>query len=135
MEDNFDKIAARTSSLRMRSFLCNVQNGWYIETAPEEDGSCQGGEIDKIIRDQYGIPVCLRVPCNSKNGKRKYDYISVDRIDFYEPSGWFADDANSLETYKTFEELDAEFKAFGYTEYDEEEGCWRNPTTGEEACF
>ena len=44
----------------------------------------QGGTIVRIFRNIYGVPVCVQVATGEEH--KQMDYISVDRIDFFEPT-------------------------------------------------
>lgn len=65
-----------------RNMLNNIHIGCYIEA----ESTGQGGDVIEIIRDKNQIPVCIKVSYKPENSKRAIqDYISVDRISFYEP--------------------------------------------------
>lgn len=131
MVDNFHRICARSDSLSHRALLDLVDIGWYVETRKDKNGEVQGGNVSKVIRDKYGIPVCLQVPIESEHceysGRNKYDYISVDRVVFYEPTCEFPRD---LSEYETYEETKAFVTGMGYV-WDEEKECYVHPETGD----
>jgi len=98
----FREIARREILLEKRAFLDLVKAGWYIETAPCVDGMCQGGTVAKVIRDKYGIPVCFKT-----DGSDDTDWISADRVMFFEPKDeWVADcwDYMTEEEYGAFDD-------------------------------
>ena len=110
-----------------RAFLDCVDKRWYVETRPLSDGYVQGGNVTKIIRDKYGVPVCLQV----KDGGEKTDYISVERISFFEPYNNFISDYTDYEDYSdTCRGLEED----GYV-YDKDECVYRHPKTGHEFCW
>lgn len=122
---NFPKLCARTDSLWKRQMLDNLDVNCYVETAKDADGYAQSGTIKKVLRDQFGIPACVQITRNNAEGK--YEYISVDRITFWEPY-----DHINGETwdYATVEEEEDFLRSEGYI-FVEEEGAWQDPITGE----
>lgn len=120
----FDRIADRHESLLIRSIACWVKPKCYIETMPDRDGIVQSGEVKKVIRDKYHIPVCLKI----KSGDGRTDYVPIDRITFFEP--YDHDYDYHLDNYRTDDEIEDEFEAYGY-EYNVEKERWENPKTGE----
>ena len=123
----YEKIMARDISPRQRAFLDYVSKKWYVETAPDKNGDVQGGNVTKIIYDKYGVPVCLQV--DDHGGKS--DYISVERVTFFEPWDCFVSD------YSDYEDSDRVHDFLignGYV-FDEEECLYRHPETGEEVCW
>ena len=133
MYPDFDKICARTSSLEGRAFLDRVKVGDWVTTDCYDDGSSQYGTVKKIIRDKYGVPVCLQVICedDASSGRRKYDYISVDRVLLF-ASDWDFPINNA--DYSTFEEEEAIVLGFGYV-WNGDKGCYVHPETGDEICW
>jgi len=70
----------RASGVEYRKMLDLISPGDYVEAPSAE----QGGEVLDIIRNMYGFPVCVMV----KHGSGKADFISVDRIEFWEQYQW-----------------------------------------------
>ena len=62
---------------RYRAMLDYVAPKCYVEASTTN----QGGKVLSVIYNMYDVPVCLKV----RHGSGKIDYISVDRIDFWEP--------------------------------------------------
>lgn len=128
MSKKFD----RGYTAEQRMMLDYIKPGCYVETAPDASGDIQGGTVTKVIRDMYKVPVCIQVSNGtSPSGRKKYDYISVERITFFEP---YDEYCSPMEYYGSFEEIDADFQRMGY-HYVEEKGCWVNPETGDETCY
>lgn len=67
----------RLSLLSFRNMLDNVHRGCYIEACSTN----QSGTVEAIIRSMNGVPVCLKV----RSGDGSIDYISVERVSFWEP--------------------------------------------------
>lgn len=67
------------SNADYRNMLDNIHLQCYVESDNVNDLS-QGGSVEKIIRNKYGIPVCFKVRCGGD-----IDYISADRVTFWEP--------------------------------------------------
>lgn len=124
----------RTDDPQMRAFLDLVGPKWYIETAPDGDGECQGGTVDKVFRDKYGIAVCFRVKLDEPYGRKKYDYISADRVSFFEPYDLWVSSFEDYDDTCTFEWINNYLAEQGYV-YIEDECVWRHPETGEEYCY
>lgn len=91
-KDNFEIIKSMTTVVdsnkrfmdtpSYRNMLNNIHIGCYVEAST----TTQYGYVKKIIRNKFGVPVCVHVLYEGgEENKKKYDYISVDRIDFYEP--------------------------------------------------
>lgn len=69
-----------------RNMLDNIHKGCYIES----ESTNQHGTVVDIIKNKYKIPVCIKVLYkNEEDWKTYYDYISVDRISFYEPYDFY----------------------------------------------
>ncbi len=64
-----------------RNMLDNIHKGCYVEA----ESTKQGGTVVQIIRNKSKVPVCVKVLIGTDASKKFYDYISVDRISFYEP--------------------------------------------------
>lgn len=112
---------------QFRAFLESVKERWYVETRPFSDGLVQGGTVTEVMRDKFGIPVCIRV----KSGDGCGDLISVERISFFEADGYF--DADYSE-YQDFDKTREWVLNQGYV-YDEDDCVYRHPDTGEEICW
>lgn len=119
-------LTQREKQYERRAFLDLVGPKWYVETKPDEILGCQGGSVDKVIRDQYGIPVCLRVVYQDAAGKERHDYISTDRVDFFEPwDTWVTD----VMEYQTEEECNEFMEAMGCVRQGS--WSWLDPETGD----
>lgn len=110
-----------------RAFLESVKEKWYVETRPFSDGAVQSGTVAEVLRDKFNIPVCLRVAL----GDGGYDFISVDRISFFEADEYFDADYGD---YQDFDKTREWVLSQGYV-YDETECVYRHPETGEEICW
>lgn len=74
---------------KYRAMLDYLEPKCYVEA----QSSDQHGIVDKVIRNSKGIPVCVRVKSKDvDSGKSITDYISVDRIDFFEPYRFYTMD-------------------------------------------
>lgn len=122
---NFPKLCARTDSLWKRQMLDNLDVNCYVETAKDADGYAQSGTIKKVLRDQFGIPACVQITRNNAEGR--YEYISTDRIVFWEPYDHINGDVSD---YISIDEEIEFLENQGYI-YDEEEDMWLDPKTGE----
>ena len=122
---DFHKLCARTDSRWKRQMLDNLDVNCYVETGEDADGYVQSGTIKKVLRDQFGIPACVQITRNNAEGR--YEYISTDRIVFWEPY-----DHINGETwdYVTSEEEEEFLRNAGYIPL-EEECAWMDPKTGE----
>lgn len=98
----FREIARREILLEKRAFLDLVKTGWYIETAPCVDGVCQGGTVAQVIRDRYGIPVCFKT-----ESEDDADWISADRVMFFEPKDEWVNDCWDYMTEEEYGECDS----------------------------
>ena len=75
----------------------NITNGWIVRS----ESTDQYGIVVNIIKNKYGIPVCLQVICHPDEYYTKsvhgsidnflsgavYDFISIDRVTEYEELG------------------------------------------------
>jgi len=68
------------SEAHYRAMLRNMAPGCDVEASSTK----QGGTITRIIRNIYGAPVCVQVATGE--GHKQIDFISVDRIDCFEPT-------------------------------------------------
>lgn len=69
-----------------RAMLDYIAPKCYVES----ESTGQYGTVIKIIRNRNGLPVCVKVKCKvpiCENNKTTTitDYISIDRISFFEP--------------------------------------------------
>ncbi len=64
-----------------RAMLMSIQPGCKVES----ESTRQGGIVEKVIRNIWGTPVCVKVKCGEHN--ELTDYISIDRVSMYEPTG------------------------------------------------
>jgi hypothetical protein len=65
-----------------RAMLDYIEPKCFIEAS----ATGQWGTVVKVIRNKDKIPVCIKVRYSNRHGKNNMiDYISVDRIDFFEP--------------------------------------------------
>lgn len=127
MEMNFEKLCDRVDGPYMRAVYSYIKPQCYVECAPDIHGDVQGGTVDKVIRDKYGIPVCVRVERTPEGAKRKqYDYIAMTRIKLFEPYDEWVSDYSDFITYK---EMDDMMAAQGLY-FDEEQCCYVDPKTG-----
>ena len=62
---------------RYRAMLDYIAPKCYVEASTTN----QGGKVLSVIYNIHNVPVCLKV----RHGSGKIDYISVDRVDFWEP--------------------------------------------------
>lgn len=77
----------RISTLSYRNLLDNIHKGCYVES----ESTRQAGTVTQVIRNQYGLPVCLKVEYDHE-GLTLDDYISVDRISLWEPYSYYVSD-------------------------------------------
>lgn len=128
-EMNYEKLCERVSTPHMRAVYTYIKPGCYVECRPDKDGFVQGGTVKKIIKDKYGIPVCVQVDRTPEGNERKrYDYISMERVWFFEPyDEWVSDYSD----FVTKEEMDESMAKYGYY-FDEKKCCYINPETGDE---
>lgn len=108
------------SNPRYREMLDYIEPKCYVEAST----TGQGGTVLKVIYNMYNLPVCVKV----KHGSGRTDYISIDRIDFWEP---FRECAPNLNIYQDEEDYAETLLANGYV-WDEERGCYYNEETGDE---
>lgn len=106
-----------------RNMLDNIHPGCYVEA----ESTIQGGTVDSVIRNKYGIPVCIKVRYGEDNS---IDYISADRVSMWEPYNTFVPDS---EYSSTFEELKQLLLDDGYW-WNEEKGVYINEK-GDEAVW
>ncbi len=68
-----------------RAMLDYIAPKCYVEA----ESTAQYGTIVKVIRNRNGLPVCVKVKCEVYINDNKTitvdDYISIDRISFFEP--------------------------------------------------
>lgn len=69
-----------------RAMLDYIAPKCYVEA----ESTGQYGTILKVIRNIKGLPVCVKVKCKVLTGENNKtttttDYISIDRISFFEP--------------------------------------------------
>ena len=110
-----------------QKLLRYIDEDWYVETRPMFDGSVQGGTVQDILRDRYGVPVCLKVI----SGDGEIDFISVDRVKFYESYSGFSIDSVDEPVFDRTREF---VLGMGY-EFIEDECLYRHPETGHEICW
>jgi hypothetical protein len=87
-EDIMKLESHEMSTYSYRNLIDNVHKGCYVEAASSQ----QAGVVESIIRNRLGIPVCLKVRYGED---ASVDYISVDRVSFWEPYSYCVPD----ETY------------------------------------
>lgn len=81
-----NKLFDRVQDPHMRAVHSAIKPQCYVECLPDSNGDIQGGTVTKVIRDRYGIPVCVQVDFSADGSEiKKYDYISMDRIWLFEP--------------------------------------------------
>lgn len=68
-----------------RNMLDNIRKGCSVES----ESTGQGGVVESVIRNKYGVPVCIKVRYGEDDS---VDYISADRVSFWEPYGSFIPD-------------------------------------------
>lgn len=122
LKPNYDEVMKMTNSnyehistSSYRNLLDNIHNGCYVEA----QSTHQYGKVEGIIRNLLGVPVCLKVRPGSDE---PIDYISVDRISFWEPCNYAVSDS---EYETTYEEDIAFLEDAGY-HWDESKGVYRN---------
>jgi len=106
-----------------RNMLDNIHPGCFVEA----NTTRQSGTVESVIRNKYGIPVCIKVRYGDDNS---VDYISADRVSFWEPYDYCVSNA---EYEETFEEYEEEMLALGY-QWDEDLEAYVNEE-GDEACW
>lgn len=128
---DFKKLIARTESPAERAILDNICRGCYVETRTDGDGDIQSGYVIDVIRDKYGIPVCVGVADDNELGSVTKDHISVERIHVFEPYDHYVSDPSG---YTDPDETAALLESTGFV-YDKDDCVWRNKDTGEEICY
>jgi hypothetical protein len=95
--DNLLKLDGwKLSDPEYRSILDYIEPKCYIEAS----SSGQWGTVEKVIRNKNGIPVCVKARYSDNHGKNNLvDYISVDRIDFFEPYSRYVSDLGQYNNY------------------------------------
>lgn len=78
-----------------RNLLDNVHKGCYVEAI----SSKQSGTVESIIRNRLGIPVCLKVRYGDDQA---VDFISVDRVSFWEMYSYCVPDGIYNEHYEEY---------------------------------
>lgn len=97
-KEDFEKLIKRDGlsldSRTYRQMLDMIEQRDYVESS----ATGQSGDVLNIIRDRDGFPVCLEI-C----GPNGVDYLSVDRVDFWEQYTWipntygyYGDDPNAM---------------------------------------
>lgn len=81
----------RLSLSSFRNMLDNIHPGCYVESSSTE----QGGTVENIIRGKNGVPVCLKV----RSADDSIDYISVERVSFWEPYNTYVPNDTYNENY------------------------------------
>ena len=64
-------------SSKYRAMLTYIKPGCYVEV----DSPQQNGTVIRVIKNKYGIPVCVEV----ESGDGGWDYISLGDVSFFEP--------------------------------------------------
>lgn len=107
-EPNFEELMKLKGlcqpSASYRNMLDNIHPKCYVEAS----STGQYGTVEDLVRNKYGIPVCIKVRYGDDNS---VDYISVDRIDFWEP---FDSRVPDSEYQMTFDEQQKMVLAMGY---------------------
>lgn len=106
-----------------RAMLDYIAPKCYVEAS----SSNQGGTVEKVIYNRHKVPVCLKV----KHGSGVTDYISVDRVDFWEPFDTYVMD---LSEYRDTNE-DIEYLNDAGFFWNDERGCFYNEELDEEAIY
>lgn len=91
-----ESVFLGTSSYR--NMLDNIHKGCYVEAG----STGQAGTVISIIKNKDRIPVCVKVSYKEENDKTYYDYISVDRISFYEPYSYSVPDYEYSDNFEKF---------------------------------
>lgn len=78
-----------------RNLIDNVHKGCYVEAISSQ----QAGIVDSIIRNRLGIPVCLKVRYDEDGS---VDYISVDRVSFWEPYAYCVPDETYFDNHDEY---------------------------------
>lgn len=115
------------SAADFQKLLRYIDEDWYVETRPMSDGSVQGGTVKDILRDRYGVPVCLKVA----SGDGEIDFISVDRVKLFEAYSGFGIDTTAEPDFDSTRDW---VLSMGY-EFIEDECLYRHPETGHEICW
>ena len=122
------QLEARSHSRKMREFLDNVDVKWYVETEADKDGKVQNGNVTGVLRDRFGIAVCLEL----EGGTEDVDYISADRVSFWEPWDYYF--ANP-DDYEDLEDVERKLRDLGYSPSEQDPDIWVNKETGDEYWF
>lgn len=106
-----------------RAMLDYIAPKCYVEASSTN----QSGTVLKVIYNLNKVPVCLKI--ESASGKT--DYVSVDRVDFWEP---FDEYVSDLSEYIDETEIINELISSGY-EWDDSRSCYYNEETGDELAW
>ncbi len=118
------------SNASYRAFLDYVVEKCYVESA----STTQAGTVKKVIRNRHGIPVCLQVTYGGDDGsKPKIDYISADRVSFFEP--WREYTSDLWEYDREGQEAFVEDLLQSGYHWDDDRGCYYNPETEDEVIW
>lgn len=100
---DFDKLITMDGwymgDLSYRAMLDYIAPKCFVEAS----STGQHGNVLQIIRNKFGIPVCVKV-----DGYECCDYISVDRIDFFEPWDTYASSLNDYSGDNSYPDDDDE---------------------------
>lgn len=98
-----------------RYLLDNVEPSYEVVAYSTQ----QGGTVEKVIRNRYGVPVCLKVRAGEND--EIVDYISVDRVSHFEARSCSVDHAFGYDPNLYLEKSDEEYDDMYDEEYDDEE--------------
>jgi hypothetical protein len=118
----------KMSDVKYRAMLDHINPRCYVES----QSTSQWGEVDKVIRNKQGVPVCVRVTGADDRGNF-VDYISVDRIDFFEPYDCYTSDINEYNVEAEQEYINSLLRS-GYI-WDDDKCCYYNAETGDEVIW
>ena len=79
-----------------RAMLAYICPKCYLEVFSPQ----QSGIVKRVLRNKYGIPVCVEV----ESGGGGKDYISLDSVDFFEPYDEYPSDMSEYESISGDEE-------------------------------
>jgi len=110
-----------------RNLLDNVQVGDYVEAGD----TMQHGDVTKILRDRWGIPVAVEVEFQEINKAEDTIYRGKDRIAMPNITLWMSNNGYAPDdTFSEYELDEEDLREKGYV-WDEEECAYVNHETGD----
>lgn len=94
------------SNPQYRAMLDYIEPKCYVEALSTQ----QYGTVVKVIRNKKNIPVCVKVKYAVTEGVKEKctDYISVDRINLFEPYRIYTSNENDYSSHTKILEEDGE---------------------------